>query len=131
MLNKRQNLINNQRPFLNLTNMFLKSVFAHIAFYSFVSGVSLSKTVPRTVEVYWESYLGFPNDAKSCKLKTRSNWIEEERIKRHAFDIPFGIELVSISKTFITDMVLAQEKMGIHTRRGANWGTSFARKVSE
>ena len=71
----------------------------------------MSNTVPRTVEVYWESYLGFPNDAKSCKLKTRSNqikldqtrsnWIEEERIRRNAFDIPFGIELVSIYKTFI------------------------------
>ena len=88
--------------------MFLRTLIAHIAFYSFVSGVSLSTTVPRTVEVYWESYLGFPNDAKSCKLKTRTNWIEEERIRRNAFDMPFGIELVSISKTFITDMVLAQ-----------------------
>ena len=83
--------------------MFLKTLFAHITFCSFVSGVSLSTetTVPQTVEVYWESYLGFPNDAKSCKLKTRSNWIEEQRIRRNAYDIPFGIELVSISETFL------------------------------
>ncbi len=72
-----------------------------LAFYSlsstFVEGQSLMTSFTHTLEVYWESYLTFPNDAKTCKLKKRrSNWIPNGKLKRSASTIPFGFDLVKV-----------------------------------
>ena len=76
-----------------------------VAFYlssSTISGEgqSLMTSFTHTLEVYWESYLTFPNDAKTCKSSKRrnsSNWIPNGKLKRNAATLPFGFDLVKFN----------------------------------
>ena len=90
-----------------------------VAFYFSLStiggeGQSLMTSFAHTLEVYWESYLTFPNDAKTCKLSkrgNRSNWIPNGKLKRSVATLPFGFDLVTFN-SFIHNKLPARAKCG-------------------
>jgi hypothetical protein len=58
--------------------------------------MSAQTTLKRqSIEVYWESYLTFPNDPKSCREK-KSDQIFSSKVKRNIWqsEKPFGFDLV-------------------------------------
>ena len=64
--------------------------------FSFTASAAATSSLRRqpTLEVYWESYLTFPNDRKSCRQR-----LEQKKVKRSPVNpktVPFGFDLVSL-----------------------------------